>query len=339
MISRFILITILSFFSVISLKAQSGKKDFLKGKESFKLENYTEAQNHFLKSIDEGYKEAKVYQMLADCYYVKDSFNIALKYISKSIDLEFQNSTSHLIKAKAFLGIDSLQPAIKELNIAYNINPNDYRALSLRGFTFGELGQNKNAINDLTKVINNDKADENDYYNRGLYLLKSGDFIESESDLKKSLSLKSNYIRSISLLAVNYDLQNKLDSAESYINKGFKIDSNDFVLIKTKCSILKKRGETEKLLSFLEEIIPKFPNSNFLINSRASSNNHIKNYKLALNDYDYLVKEKYKLKNTYLNRGLLLIKMKKNEQACLDLNKAKSLGDSTSELLLGIYCN
>lgn len=65
----------------------------------------------------------------------------------------------------------------------------------------------------------------------------------------------------------------------------------------------------------------------------------LKEYAEAINYFSLSINSKYKLMDSYYNRGACYKKLGNDSSACNDWQKAKELGDTDSEKLLVKYCN
>ena len=65
----------------------------------------------------------------------------------------------------------------------------------------------------------------------------------------------------------------------------------------------------------------------------------LKDYNDAITQFSYAIEIKDNYTEAYLNKADAEIKSAKTQNACLDLNKAKELGDKEAEKLIKKFCN
>ncbi len=65
----------------------------------------------------------------------------------------------------------------------------------------------------------------------------------------------------------------------------------------------------------------------------------IDSLKSAFVDFSFCINEEYQLPYSYYWRGIIYITVGKLNEGCLDMNKAKQLGDSEAQSIIDEYCN
>ena len=176
------------------------------------------------------------------------------------------------------------------------------------------------AIGCFTKAIEIDSADAATYTDRGLAYSYKDDYTHAAADFAKVLTIDST---------------------------GKQAEAAYFYIGKIKC-LQKSYTEAIRYLDQLLKLVPTDAEGYYL---RGISKGGLLDSKGAIADYTEAIKYQPGYMEAYANRGvekvniipaeLKIIRGKKNcfPDACADLKKAKSLGDTTVEDMLFLYCN
>lgn len=190
------------------------------------------------------------------------------------------------------------------------------KAFIYRSFCKKELKDYAGSIEDMNTAILLDPKDLASYIDRGTTYLEMEDFKNAKEDFlmiiksdKKSEQAKGAYYY---LGVISYH-QSEIEKGIAYLTKALEIDPNDI-------EILFARGYYFSLTL---------------------------DGKKAIKDYDKVIKLDPSIKEAYANRGTEKVNLynregKKDQKllssACMDLKKAKALGDDAVDDLIFIYC-
>jgi len=100
----------------------------------------------------------------------------------------------------------------------------DYRVYSNYGIFLNEIGKYKESESKLKKAISLNPGYANAYYNLAVLFIGRGDFEKAEFELKKAIKLKSDFAIAYYNLGFILKDQGRLKEAESYTQKALEVD-------------------------------------------------------------------------------------------------------------------
>ena len=150
----------------------------------------------------------------------------------------------HLIKALSYENHSDYQNAIRELDLAHNIEPNNYRAIFRQGVAYSRLNDFKLAEEKFKEVIKINSLCMDAYYNLGFIYNLQLRFKEAEGMLRKAVALDPESIESHFELALAYKSNGNLKAArEEFDLAAKKINrwrSDERAIIERETKALKK---------------------------------------------------------------------------------------------------
>ena len=253
------------------------------------------------------------------------TFNSSEKMWTNVIETYPNNFLAYMNRAEDRISKTNYSEALKDLNLAINLNPNyaglyynrsfingvlknndlAFKDLNMtiqkdesymvaylnRGILLGEQNQVEAAINDFTKVIELSPDKYFGYYNRAVYNNSKGKYNKAIDDLNTIIELHQ-------FLPETYYLRGKIYAQINDVNNAFK----DF----------------SKTL----EINPAFAGAHTL---RGNLWLNKGNFKEALKDYNQAILLDTKQTDAYINRGVIYMNLGKYNEAALDFEKAKKI--------------
>lgn len=151
-----------------------------------------------------------------------------------------------------------LRDAINKYNEAIKLNPRNYNAYYLRGFTKFLSKDFEGALEDYNKAIEiapNTKGIEQVYYHRGnLYYF----LIQKEkafADYEKAISINPNYQPPYGGRGNYFTDRGDLDKALADYNKALEMDSKDVAAYMGRADVYFKKEEFDKSLRDLEKAV------------------------------------------------------------------------------------
>ncbi len=100
----------------------------------------------------------------------------------------------------------------------------DYRVFSNYGIFLNEIGKHKESESKLKKAISLNPEYANAYYNLAVLFIGQGNLEKAESELKKAIELKSDFAIAHYNLGFILKDQGRLKEAESYTQKALEVD-------------------------------------------------------------------------------------------------------------------
>lgn len=226
-------------------------------------------------------------------------------------------------------------------------HPKDLRALILRSEVFEILGRNKDAIADLTSVINQKPDHLYAYQKRAEKNQKEKNFRAAVHDEQKLMTFKLDpsafVIANITMaecLESLGDLRGALDARRQVylcetkinnfdllrgdaknLNRGFAKDSIEY------CRLEIAMKQYDPALKKLNSILQKFPNSTPARELRAHALEGLSRWSEALSDWDRLVSKQSSFPQWYECRAVVYQKLGRKEDARRDIEMARKLSE------------
>jgi len=202
----------------------------------------------------------------------------ALEDYTKSIKLksDYQTFTN---RAVAFLALDDKENAMKDLNEALKLNPDDDFALVNRGYLKVEIKDFSSSIDDFDKAI--EIAPENGHYFHYRAFAKYNLDDEEGAKLDYFKAASKGYKQAVNVLHnVFYpNAQSLIDMEDEILSK----DPNDTSSLLRRAH-LKRRIDPLAAIEDYSKIIEIIPENNEILFSRGSLNRLIGNYEKAFQD-------------------------------------------------------
>ena len=187
-----------------------------------------------------------------------------------------------------------------------------------RGLSYDRIQEYDKAIEDFTIAISLDSTDMASFIDRGLANMHAKNFETAKVDF--------NYV-----IQMNTDKRMKENAL-------YWLAQIDY-----------KSGNMQGAINNCSQLLESNPGDTEVIFLRASAYSMSRDFAKSVDDYSQLIKLMPESYQAYANRGIAKINMltgngvlqptlKQTKSACKDLKKAKSMGDSTVEDMIFIYC-
>lgn len=187
-----------------------------------------------------------------------------------------------------------------------------------RGLSYGKLRKYDLAILDFTEAIKLDSTDMASFVDRGMAKMYKGYLEQSKNDFKVVLDNGSN---------------KRMNENSLYWLARINYSQTNF----------------EETIEFCNLFCKKNPNDAEVYFIRGTANDMLRNFKKSIKDYTKAIKLKPNYVKAIANRGTAKINLltgngniqpslKKTKKACVDLKRAKELGDSAVDDLIYVYC-
>lgn len=182
--------------------------------------------------------------------------------------------------------------ALRDLNQAVKLNPNEAMFYSNRGNIYFDLKQDEAALNDYNNCIRLDPTDENAFANRGAIFGRRAKYEEALNDLSTAISLDSTFINAYMNRSIIYSQLNQR---------------------------VKAKGDLKKCIS-LE------PDNHALWNALAVEHQHLSEFDLSITVLNQAINLKPDEGVYFFNRGISFRLLRDQASANADFNKARNLG-------------
>jgi tetratricopeptide (TPR) repeat protein len=145
----------------------------------------------FLNSNQDNSSE-QVFRMAFLIYELKLDFEEAIKEIDRAIELNPNDPACHINKGIALGELGRYEEAIKEIDRAIELNPNDPACHNNKGNALGELGRHEEAIEEYNKAIELNPDNPNYHNNIGNALGELGRYKEAIKEIDRAIELNPN---------------------------------------------------------------------------------------------------------------------------------------------------
>ena len=193
---------------------------------------------------------------------------------------------------------DKYEEAILQLNKAIIQNPKFEKAYLNRAINKSIIGEYESAISDLNTVIYLNAKAIEPYVLRAEYKRMLEQYDSAMLDVEKALELKNPEYRGNDIVGPKEFNVNKLYPAG--INFNIELE--------------------------------------FIVFERAAANYHLGNYEQALRDIEFCEQPETDPINTHYYKGLVLLELNRNEEACDELRKAYNAGEENAKYEVDKNC-
>ena len=164
------------------------------------------------------------------------------------------------------------------------------------------------------------------YLNKGIDLLKKGDYQNAIKEFSEAIKLEPAYKTAHFYRSEAYTKLEQYDKALSDIDKAIGNSTTIFAYYNQRGLIYLLKKEYEKAIENLDESIKIAPNLVAYIH-RGDCYRMLNEYEKAIDDYTDALVIDGSLIHVNNNRGVVFYKMKDTENACRDFKTACNLGD------------
>ena len=200
-------------------------------------------------------------------------------------------------RGNAYSDLGNYRQAIEDLNRAIEIKPDYVMAYTSRGVAYIYLGNYRQAIEDLNRVIAIRPSYAEAYNNRGAAYKGFGNYRQAIEDFNKAIEIRPNY-------------------PEAYLNRGLAYGG---------------LGNYRQAIEDLNRVIAIRPNYPEAYLNRGFAYNGLGNYRQAIEDFNRAIAIRPNYPEAYLNRGFAYNGLGNYRQAIEDFNRAIEIRPSYVE--------
>ncbi len=186
-------------------KAISVKEDaenfFYRGKVNESLQNFTQAESDYAKSINKNDRLTDAYLALAALQLKLDKTQPALQNCNAVIAYEPANRQAFLIRGRIYATMKDFPKAIDDVSSILARNPDDRELYFIRGNYYLDFTQYQNAISDYTHALILDASYPEALYKRAYSYEQTGDLKSAIKDYEKLTRLSSTDEKAQNLLS------------------------------------------------------------------------------------------------------------------------------------------
>lgn len=221
--------------------------------------------------------------------------------------------------------MEKYSDALKDLDIAREIRPNDPDIIFTRGITHFQMLNYSEAIEDFTRVIQRSSGNLEAWLNRGTSRLLMGDTLGSIEDYGYAIRLNPFNADSYTRRGRVYFDQKKINPALDDINKSIELDSLSTLNYFTRALIHNSNGNIRKAIEDFNRVLKLDPDNSLSLYNRAIIKSQIGDLNSSLADYDRLIKLNPGNVLVYYNRASVLFELNRFNEAINDYSRAIEL--------------
>lgn len=250
---------------------------------------------------------------------------LIINYLSEAIALDPSFSSAYVDRGFIFGILKQNAEAIVDFNKAIGIDNKNAVAFNNRGVAFSSQHKQQKALSDYTTAIEIDPDYTSPYNNRGILYLQLGKLNEALSDLTKAIGLNPKYAQAYANRGNVYDDLHQPDKAlEDYEQSiALRPDLTDGYVNRSNLYI--DMGKFQDAIDDANMAIKIEPHNSTAYMNRGNALTKMGMPEQAISDYNTAVKYKPNDAGNYLNRGNAYLDLKQFKDAIRDYDKAISL--------------
>lgn len=343
--------------STITSTAQLNKAYFFyQGQRLISQNKFTEAIGYLntLIEVDSTIAEGWFLRGIAK-YYLNDLHG-SINDFSKSISKNPLFTVAYHYRAISENRLSMYNEALKDLETALDLRPNDNEILFTRGATYVQTMQYSKAIQDFNQVIRSSPNNIDSWINRGIAKLCSNDTLDAINDLSQAIKLNPFYAESYAkrgrvyfekkeyeialsdlkqailldptstmnyfIRGLIYNSMNRYANAIEDFDKVLSIDQKNSLSLYNRALIKSQTGALNSALDDYNQLVKLNPNNVLVFYNRAGVNFELDRFNDAINDYTSAINLYPDFANAYLNRSVAKSRIGNAKGAEQDYNTA-----------------
>lgn len=270
-------------------------------------------------SLNKNYYEAYVNKVRAQLETKKPE---DAKITADNLKKEFpQVPDSYIVSFIYYALIKDTQNALKELDIAVNLNLKDETALDHRARYKDEIGDDKGAVDDYNKLIYLNPGLAKYYYGRSSanYDLKNYEAVID--DCKRVVTIDDNFYTAYTMLGDVYDTYGDKDKAIANYEKAISIAPTREYAYNELGKVYYAKGDYKNAVLVFNRILDKNPNIVTSLEYRADCNFKLLDYANSIEDYSKLISLNPDKFQNLMNKANVELAAGKKTDACTDMKK------------------
>ncbi|CAD8055920.1 unnamed protein product [Paramecium primaurelia] len=225
-----------------------------------------------------------------------------------------------------------IQEALKLINDALILYPQNSKALALRGQLFLKNYLYDQALEDLNQAVQLEPQNEEILYYRATVFFRKRMLIEALTDCENAIKINPKYAMPYMRIGSIKAAMGNQDEALQYYNKAIEVDENCCSAYINRGVLSDEMGNKEQALFDYNKAIELDPNDAKSYCNRGILQKELGKIDQALLDYNKAIQLDPNDANSYNTRGALYKQIGNKQQALLDYNKAIELDSTDSNV-------
>ncbi len=243
---------------------------------------------------------------------------------------EFENIIHH------YLNQGKVALAKKAIKLGLEQHPTSVNLKLFKVEIFVFENKLKEANNMLDELHNLEPTNEEIYIQKANILSKEDDHPKAIEVLKYALKLADETADLYSLIGMEYLFLDQFENARDYFIKCLNEDSEDYSALYNIIYCFDFLDQNEQAIEYLNKYLDKNPYCEVAWHQLGKQYYTLKDYKKALNAFDFAIISDDTFVGAYLEKGKVLEKLKDYEEAIENYTITLKLDDPTSFALLRI---
>lgn len=321
-----VFVTAILLVSSMHLSAQLNKAYFYyQGQKSINQNKFTEAIGYLNVLIDTDSTIAEGWFLRGVAKYYLNDLRGSYSDLSNSISKNPLFTQAYHYRAIVNNRFSKYNDALKDLEFALELRPQDEEILFTRGGTYIQMMQYSKAIQDYSKVIMYAPSNTDSWINRGIAKLYSNDTLGAINDFSQAIKLNPFYSESYAKRSRVYYEKKEFDIALSDINQAIYLDSISTMPYFFRGLIRNATKNYKSALEDFNKVISIDPKNSLSLYNRALIRSQIGALNEALEDYDKLVELNPNNVLVFYNRASVNFDLGKFDDAIKDYSLAITL--------------
>jgi len=284
-----VIIVVALMIPSISSSAQLNKAYFYyQGQKLITQNKFTEAIRYLNVLIETDSTIAEGWFLRGVAKYYLNDLHGSLRDFSKSISKNPLFTYSYHYRAIVENRLSNYNDALKDLEFALDLRPEDEEILFTRGGTYIQMMQYNKAIQDYTRVIRSAPNNTDSWINRGIARLCSNDTIGAINDLSQAIKLNPFYAESYTRRSRIYYERKEYPIALSDINQAISFDSTSTMGYFIRGLIRNAMKNYNGAIDDFDKVLSIDPKNSLSLYNRALIKSQTGALNAAIDDYDIL---------------------------------------------------
>ncbi|MDO6445823.1 PEP-CTERM system TPR-repeat protein PrsT [Colwellia sp. 1_MG-2023] len=252
-----------------ALKLNPKNPDALLGlaQVAYKRNQFDDALKNIQHTLELAPLNTNAMQIKASIHQIQGDIELAVKAISEAISINAKHFPALLTRASIYIEQQKFTEGLADVNVILKDIPNEPRANYLKAIITNALGLSEEfskTTSHLDIVLTgmpDDIMKENPiyYYLAGLVNFNQGEFLKAQDDLRDYLSIVSDDIRAIKLIAQVEFALNEAYSAKNHLIKARLLDPDDVQIWSLLGKAYHLTGEVEKAELYFADVVKALP--------------------------------------------------------------------------------
>jgi len=172
-----------------------------------------------------------------------------------------------LKRAESLMDVERYDMALKELEKAMELNPDNGQAWLLMLLCYTRMGKTDKAVDIARQLLGTYPEEALIYFLLALNLVDKEELAEAEKIALAGLNIAPNYVNLFSVIGRIYLIRKNWEKALEYANEGLAIDPSDIDCLNIRVKALTQLGRKEELKASMEDSLSAAPNNPYTHNN------------------------------------------------------------------------